>query len=479
VIAPLLIGVDVGTTRTKVAAFDLQGRMLAAAQRDGATRRPRPGWAEQDPDAWLAQVQDATLEVLAALPGAQVGAIGVCSQVNTHVFADADLRALQPAITWQDLRAADAATELSRAAGEAVAPSALLARARWLQARHPAVWSRTRWILSPKDYVNAHLTGSVATDPVSSYAIVEPGGGYRALDGLVAGVQRRLPPLGDLASVVGRTREGGRLPAGIPLAVATMDAWGGLYGSGAVRDGDAFELSGTSEVLGVLHRGGPGAEGVVAFPPYDGVHLVAGPTQAGGDALRWHAEVCGVAPAEVLARAARAPAGSEGVVFLPHLAGERAPVWDPDLRGTFLGLGAGHGQQHLSRALLEGVAYSARHVLETLEAATGAPVPRLAITGGAAASDLWCQIKADILDRPLVRLAVLDSGVLGAALMGGAAAGLLDDLRSAARALVHPQRTFEPQGADRAVLDAGYATYRAAQAALAPVYRRRAGSAAD
>src|SRR5207249_973135 len=157
--------------------------------------------------------------------------------------------------------------------------------------------------------------------------------------------------------------------------------------------------------------------GVVTFPPIDGAYLHAGPTQAGGDALRWFADLHALDLETVLASAAAAPPGSLGLVFLPYLAGERAPLWDADARGIFFGLSSGHSRAHEARAVLEGVAFSARHLLEILETAARLHVDALASSGGGARSDLWCQIKANVLNREIRRLRVLHSGVLGAALM--------------------------------------------------------------
>jgi xylulokinase len=250
-----------------------------------------------------------------------------------------------------------------------------------------------------------------------------------------------------------------------------MDAWGNLFGSG-VRRGEGMHVAGTSEVIAVLAGPeAPGAPGVIRFPPGpDGTTLLAGPTQAGGDALRWHAAAHGMGIDEALAEAAGVVPGAGGLLFLPHLAGERAPLWDADLRGAILGLGVEHTRAHVGRAVLEGVALSARHVLDAVGAAAGGPPPALRLSGGGARSPLWCQLKADALDLPLERLRVRDTGVLGAALLGASAAGLLGDPAAEAHRLVAVERLFEP-GPDAPRMAELYAAYREAQEALAPVQR--------
>ena len=477
----LLAGLDVGTTKAKGALFDPAGAPVAQAERGYPLHRPRPGWAEQDPEDWWAAV-DAILGELGAAAdavGRPIAALGIVSQVNTHVFADAAGRALAPAITWQDGRCAAVAAELDAGLSPAdrqelwggpftVDASYLPSRVGWMARERPEVLEATRWVLSPKDHVIQRLTGEVGSDPISSVGLAGADGRYlEGLDRVVAGVSGLLPPLRDPADRAGAVRPG-TAPGfdGCPVATGTMDAWGNLHGSG-IRVGEGMHVAGTSEVIALLAgRQAPGAPGVIRFPPLaGGATLFAGPTQAGGDALRWHAAAHGLGVAEVLEEAARVEAGAGGLVFLPHLAGERAPLWDADLRAVLLGLGLEHTRAHLSRAVLEGVALSARHLLEAVGAAAGVRPASLRLSGGGAASDLWCQIKADAMGIALERLRVRDTGVLGAALLGAVAAGLLEDVGADAHALVSVERVFEP-GPAAARMDALYGVYREAQAAL-------------
>ncbi len=481
---PLLLGVDVGTSQVKAAAFDLAGRERGRGAVSYRTHRPRPGWVEQDPDTWWAAVREALAQVRAKAPLGDVAAMGVCGQVNTHVLADERGRALHPAITWQDQRCAEVATALDASLSDerrrelwggpfTVDASFALARAAWLRDEAPAAFAAARWLLLPKDLVNLRLTGEVGADPISAVGLVGRQRGYgEGILALVPEAAGLLAPLRAPTEVLGGVvAEDVGLPLGLPVVTATMDAWGNLHGSGVRRAGEGMEVAGTSEILGVLAEGGPGARGVVSFPPVGGLRLHAGPTQAGGDALRWFASAQGAGLEEILARASRAPAGSDGALFLPHLAGERAPLWDPDLRGAFLGLGLDHGPEHLARAVLEGVAFSARHVLETVDVAAGVVAADLVASGGAARSDLWCQIKADALGRRLHRARVLDTGVLGAAMIAGVGAGLLADLDEAAQRMVHVDRVFAPDPEPARRLDELYAVYRSLHPALAGAHR--------
>ena len=210
--------------------------------------------------------------------------------------------------------------------------------------------------------------------------------------------------------------------------------------------------------------------GVISFAPVGGIHVHAGPTQAGGDALQWTARVLGTTPQKVLEAAAEGLADPQPVVFLPYLAGERAPLWDPTARGTFLGVGISTGSRHLALAVLEGVAFAARHLLEACEHAAGIPATSLRLSGGAARSVTWNAIKASAHGRPVSVMATLDSAVLGAALMGMVAARLQPDLTTAAERYAAIATVIDPEPTMRTRLDDLYAIYRDAYPALKPLF---------
>ncbi len=455
---PELVGVDLGTTALKAGLFDLEGNLLATAESSYEISRPRPDRAEQDPEAWL-RALDGVLGELGGAPAA----IGICSQVNTHVFVDESGAPLRPAIVWQDQRSAEVASELD------VPASFLPARAEWVRREEPEVWERTRYVLSPKDFVTLRLCGAAATDPISSFDVVDDSGAYDpAVLALVDGLEQRLPALEQIDAPIGVA------PDGAVVVTGTMDAWGNVYGSGLVEHGQAMEVAGTSEILGVLSRERHPTPGVVSFLAVDGLHLHAGPTQAGGAALAWFAATVGRSIAELLELAAQARPGADGLLFLPHLLGERAPLWDSDVRGAFVGLGSDHSLAHLSRAVLEGVGYSARHLLEELEKAGAVETETLQSSGGGSQSDLWCQIKADVLDRSIARVRVRHSGCLGAALMAASGAGLVGSVREAAQEVVRIEREFEP-GTARSLYDELYRVYRDIYLALKPTHAVLAG----
>lgn len=478
-----LLGIDLGTTSVKAAVFAPDGARLGGATRRHPTHRPAPGHAEQHADDWWSGVTGVLADLGAAGVLRDLAGVGLCSQVNTHLVTDAAGVPLHPAITWQDGRCAAVAATLTdrpappdrarvRGGLGTVDASHPAARAAWFAAHRPQVWARAERLLAPKDWLMQRLTGTAVADPLSSVGLVGPDGTYPEwLDLLVPGLSGRLPPLADPATVAGHTTGAGGLPAGLPVAVGTMDAWSALLGGGVAAPGDAIDVAGTSEVLAMAADPGGGAPGVVAFPPWRGLHVHAGPTQAGGDALTWAAAALGGTVPELLDLAATAAPGAGGALFLPQLAGERAPLWDPQLRGHWLGATFGTGRAELARAVLEGVAHAARHVLGPLEDAAGRQATALAACGGGANSDLWCQVKADVLGRPLRRTAERDAGVLGAALIAGLAVGAGASVGELVARMVRVEREFVPDPRVRDELDDAHGRYRAAQQALAPLFR--------
>ena len=482
---PLLVGIDVGTTSVKASLFDESGAALRTFANAYPMMRPAPGLAEQDPSDWTSRVDAALSQLSDDLPQGAIAGVGLTSQVNTHVFVGEDGVPLMPAITWQDGRAAAEAAELDAlvsteerigwwGAPLPIDASHPLARALWLKRHRPDLWARTRWLMAPKDYCILKLTGEATADPMTAFGIIDQSLGYvsRLLD-LVPGVADRLPPLGGFTQTAGRIRPG--LPlAGVPMVTGTMDAWAGLIGTGMLRDGECMYLSGTSEIVGLVSSTRHPAAGVVAFPTCEGITLHAGPTQAGGASLAWLSNLTGRVPSDLSALVAAGDPHRPTPLFLPHLQGERAPIWDIGARGAFVGLDGSMGPADLTRAVFEGVASSVRWLLEALEASAGRAATSFSMAGGGAASDPWCQIRADMLGRPIRRLKTLDAGVLGAAVLAGVGAGCFSSIGEAAGRLVVTDRLFEPDPSRRARMDFLYGEYRALYTALKPFNAARA-----
>jgi xylulokinase len=473
-----LIGIDVGTTATKAVLIDLNGRRLADFGRPHPMRRPEPGAAEQEPRDWMTGVLEAlgAFEADHDLRGLQ--GIGICSQVNTHVFVDADGNPVRPAITWQDTRAAaDAAGLDAKVTAEQkliwfgapipIDASHALARIAWLKRVERPAYDRTRHVLLPKDYCVLQLTGAVASDPVSAVGLVGRRGYVLRLLDLVPGATERMPELFPFTHVAGQVGPG--LPcAGAPVTVGTMDAWGGMFGTGVIADGDAMYQSGTSEIPGIVSSAVHPTPGVIVFPPHEGITLHAAPTQAGGGALAWLGNVMGKTPAQLSSLAERVPTSDAVPAFLPHLQGERAPLWDSSSRGVFARIDGRAGPGEMARAVMEGVAFSVALAFEALQMSAGIALGTANIGGGGARSDVWCQIRADALGFALRRTAVPEAAALGAAILAGVGSGALPSLREAIAKLVKFDRTFEPDDQTAGYYADKLEKYRELYAALKP-----------
>jgi len=465
-----LIGIDVGTTSVKATLFEATGKARKHFSNAYATMRPAPGFVEQDPSDWTSRVFAAMDSLAGDLPKGAVAGVGLCSQVNTHVFVDENGEALLPAITWQDGRCAEDARELDLlvapeqrlkwwGAPLPIDASHMLSRMAWVKRTHPGVWRKTRWVMAPKDFCIFRLTGEATADPMSAFGVIDQTLAYiPELLALVPGAAERLPSLRGLTSPIGCVRDG--LPgAGLSMVTATMDAWAGMLGAGAVRDGDAAYLSGTSEVGAIVSRQRIPTPGVIAFPDCEGITLHAGPTQAGGASVAWLSALLGRSAEDISALAAASDTTRRAPAFLPHLQGERAPLWDIEARASFSGLDASMGPPEMARAVLEGVAYSVRLLFGALEESSGCRAERLHHAGGGARSDVWCQIRADILDRAIERKVGLDSGVIGAAMLAGVGTGVFASISEAAANLVRSDRIFEPDATRKAFYDEGFARY--------------------
>jgi len=478
------LGFDVGTTAVKAGLLWLDGdEPMSVVSRPYPSSRPQAGWVEQDPADWLDAMAACWTELQAAAGPMVLRAVGICSQVNTHVFTDADLQPLRPAITWQDTRAAAEAAELDAAVVArrnelwggpfTIDASFSLSRLAWLARHEPKARAAVRWLLQPKDYCVAVLTKNVTTDAISPVGLVDADERY--IPGVVALVDdaaELLPPLHVFHEPAGGAREDNPvgIPAGTPVAVGTMDAWGSVYGAGLARAGRGMDVAGTSEIIAVASQRTVPTKGVISFPPVRGVHVHAAPTQAGGAALDWVARSFSLTVPQALTLAEEARRDPQPIVFLPHLAGERAPHWNPDARGVFLGLTTSTEARHMVLAVLEGVAFSVRQNLVECEAAAGREASELRLCGGGARSPLWNQLKANTLGRPVQVLETFDAGVLGAALMGMVAAGITDDLETLAEERVRVRGPIDPEQDEQTRLEHLYGIYAETYQALEPVF---------
>jgi len=459
-VTQVVLGLDLGTSEAKAILVGLDGTLVGLGRAPIRTELGQDGRAEQDPRDWWRACASAVRAIEPAGEGdgerPDIVAIGIVGQGPTLAVVDEDARPLRFAITWQDRRIGGGGF-------------GLLPKIEWLAREDPDAAAEARWLLSSWDALGLWLTGEAGQTLQAHESAIAP----EALE--AAGVRpsqvpQPLPfgqPLGWL-----RAEAAGALGLrpGIPVMAGVNDGTGSMLGAGLRLPGDAVDTGGTSGGIGIYTDRAVEVPGLFVAPaPLPGRWVVGGAMAATGAAVDWFREVSGSAWStdELVAAAAAVPAGANGVVFLPYLAGERAPVFDEQARGAFVGLTLGHGRADLARAVLEAAAFSLRHVAEPLVEA-GAPLRELRLAGRPSHDDTWARIKADVLGVPVAIPAIESTAVLGAAILAAAGSGLHPDLEAAVTAMTTVERRIEPDPSVRAVYDARFAVYRSLYPALAP-----------
>ena len=468
-----VLAIDLGTTEVKAGLVGIDGRLLGIARAGYATDAdPASGRAEQDPEAWWGAIGLAVRE-LVRLDVGEVCAIGIDGHGPTLVAVDADGRATHPAIIWQDTRSTAEQAELATATGLHGWSLAGLPAALWLERNRRDAAAATRWYLATWDAIALRLTGRATTSLVEGQPF--PDAAALASVGLpaikVPEAIRAGTVVGELLPAAARALD---LRSGIPVVAGIVDAWASFHGAGLTRPGDAMDPGGSAGGFGVYWDRPldvPGSFSTIA--PLPGLYSVGGAMAATGRALDWYRlDVLGggVTTERLIEEAGTIAPGADGVVFLPYLAGERSPLWDPSARGAFAGLALGHGRAHLTRAILEASAFAIRHVAESILAA-GAEVRTMRVCGGPARSETWNQIKADVTGFTVEVPAVLETAVAGSAMVGATAVGAWPDLPAAIRGMTRITQRLEPQDASRSRYDATYDAYRRLHPAIAPIIR--------
>jgi xylulokinase len=474
-VAPCVLACDLGGSSFRAALVDADGRILHLHTTPLPTPAEQNGISEADPGVWW-QVFIETVSRLAAAPAfAGVAAIAISAFTRTQILLDHTGQPLRPAILWRDTRAADDLPALLARLPDHPETAEInafhpLARLFWLSRAEPHSLARAACVVEPKDVLNLALTGRVVIDRISGARLIAAQPLFAAA-GLNPGL---VPPAVAPTDSIGPVRPGlpGALAGlvGLPVLAMATDTWASVLGLGALRPGLAYNLSGTTEVLGLIHSAPAHAPGLITIAWGEGLFQIGGPSQTGADSLAWLSRLIGHDVADLAELLAR-PRDAQPVLFLPYLQGERVPYWDPSLRGAFLGLNRRHGPADLAHAVLEGVACLNRIVLEAAERAAGVTAREIRFGGGGAASAAWCQTKADLLNRPVVVADSAEPGLTGAAIVAFTRLSRFADLAAAQAAMARERARFHPRPAQVAAGDALFTRFRAAEAALAPISR--------
>jgi len=487
------LGIDIGTGGSRALLIDDAGEVRAgctAPHEDMIMQRPL--WAEQRPENWWEAAVAAIRGVLAeaGVAGREIRGIGLSGQMHGLVLLDGSGAVIRPSLIWCDQRSQRQVDGVNAKIGrekvlECIANPVLtgftLPKLLWVRDNEPANFERARKMLLPKDYVRYRLTGEYATEVSDAsgtavYDVVNRRWSFEMMDGL--GLDRGLlPECRESVEVSGQitpqVAELTGLAAGTPVVGGGGDQASSAVGNGIVEPGIVSCTLGTSGVV-FAHME------KVAYDPAGRVHTfchavpgkwhVMGVTQGAGLSLQWFRNQLapGAAYDALMAEAAHAPAGAQGLFWLPYLMGERTPHLDAAARGGWIGLTASHTRADLIRALVEGVSYSQRDCLEIIEA-LGVPVASVRASGGGAKSPFWRQLLASVLDRRVVTLRTQEGSAYGAALlaMSGTGGGTVEEV---CRTAIREVDSIAPCAPDAAEYARGHRVYQALYPALKNIY---------
>ncbi|MCA9029392.1 MAG: xylulokinase [Planctomycetaceae bacterium] len=501
----VFLGIDIGTSGTKTLAIGSNGEILASASYEYPLSSPEPGWAEQDPlDWWKASVETVKAVIAKAnIAPESVKGIGLSGQMHGSVFLDAAHNVIRPALLWNDQRTAAECQEIENRAGgrdeliKLVANPALTGftapKILWLRNHEPQNYERLVQVLLPKDYVRFRLTGEFATE-------VSDASGTLLLDvanrqwsstllekleldaSLLPKVYESVEVSGTLSSAAA---EALGLPKGIPVVGGGGDQAAGAVGNGIVSRGAISATMGTS---GVVFAHSDEVQIDAAGRVHTFCHAVPGKWHvmgvvlSAGGSFQWYrnqlgdmevatARAMGIDPYLLLsAEAEQAPAGSEGLYFLPYLTGERTPHADPDARAAWIGLSLRHGKRHMARSVLEGATYAMRDCLEIIRE-MNIPVEEIRLSGGGARGAFWRQLQADIYGQSVVTINAHEGPAYGVALLAATGTGAYSSIEEACAATIQMVSETKANAENVATYNRHYPQYGSLYRSLAGNFR--------
>lgn len=491
---PAVIGIDIGTTSTIGILIDLPDRIVAVASRPVDLISLHPGWAEEDPEQWWRNTCALTRELLEKAPELRgtLAGIGVAGMVPAVVLMDGEGRVLRRSIQQSDGRCTAEVEALAqevdasiflRRTGNGINQQIVAAKLRWVERHEPEVFARISTVFGSYDFINWKLSGArmIEHNWALEAGFVDLADGRVAPDLVaLAGIPAAaLPPIAESHCLIGHVTavaaaESG-LPQGLPVVAGAADHVASAYAAGVVAEGDVLlKFGGAGDILIAADMAQPDARLFLDRHVIPGRFMPNGCMAATGAMLNWIVSGFAAGAAEgaenphaaMDALAAGIPAGSDGVVVLPYLLGEKSPIHDPMARGTITGLSLNHGPAHLWRAALEGVGYAFLHHIEVFRE-LGYPVTRLLASDGGARSLVWVQIVADIIQMPIQRLDRHPGSCLGAAWVAAIGTGASSDWAGAST-LVRYGDVVVPNPAHAAVYRRGYEQFRELYRRLAP-----------
>jgi xylulokinase len=486
---PYLIGLDIGTTSTIGILIDADGGTLAIESRPVTLYADHANWSEEDPAQWWENCGEICRALLAknGVAAADIAGVGVTGMLPTVILLDEVGKPLRRSIQQNDARATQQLTAFRQGmseerflglSGTGYSQQLVGPKLMWLRENEPQAFARARQVVGASDYITSRLCGSIQVEHnwalESGFVDVSTGQYHAELVALCGIDANLLAPIRESHAIVGAiTDEAARhtgLKAGTPVVAGCADHVASAFVCGAARNGDlVLKFGGAGDIL--LSSDKPVADRrlFLDYHIVPGLYFPNGCMASSGSFLNWvianwaggelvQAKEAGISIHQWLDRRTADIAADSGVLFLPYMLGEKTPLNDPFARGTLVGLGLNHDIRHVWRAALEGVVFGFRHHVETFEE-LGLNITRVFAADGGAASDLWLQIAADAIGRPVSRIERHPGSSLGAAFVAGMGVGAFTDWSGIAR-YVGPGRIFEPNVGNRAALDKKYQLWR-------------------
>ena len=476
----ILLSIDIGTSACKTIAFDPEGTVLASETVAYATDYPHPDWAQQNPDDWWQATCSAIRRITAVVDPSSIACVGIDGQSWSAVAVDAEGRVLCPTPIWTDTRSRQECEDMRRLMPEEdwfqldmnpLQPGYTLPKILWYRRHLPDVYQKTRWILQSNSFIVYRLTGQATQDLSQGYGLhcFRMRSGTWDLEsleklGIPASLLPELLPSSAIAGQVtpAAAADTGLLP-GTPVIAGGLDAACATLGVGVIHPGETQEQGGQSGGMSLCVdqcTGDPRL--ILGYHVVPGQWLLQGGTTGGGGALKWLRQtICPELSFEEMSDLAQTVApGSDGLLFLPYLRGERSPLWNPDAKGVFFGLTYTHTRAHMIRAVLEGVAFALEHNLR-VAAEAGAEVSEMNAMGGASNSALWTQIKADVTGKVIHVPGSDTATTLGAAILAGVGSGIYGSYREAVERTVSVRKTYTPDPEKHAVYQKNMELYLA------------------
>ena len=493
------LGIDIGTSGTKTIVVDEEGRITGSAMREYPLSQPQPGWAEQDPEDWWQATKETIADTVSTIDPASVQGIGLSGQMHGLVLLDERGQVLRPSIIWCDQRTGEQVEtirtdfgeeRLKRISGNPPVSGFTLAKLLWVKEQEPEIYAKIAHILLPKDYIRYRLTGDFATE-------VSDASGMQLID-----IEKRdwspeicrafdieeswLPWLYESQEVTGHVSDDLATAWGLgrtAVVGGAGDQAAGAVGNGIVEEGVVSVTLGTSGVVFTTTDG-------IKQDPEGRMHSFChalpgkwhnmGVTQGAGLSLSWYRDQFGGCLRDLdperdpydlmMSLAQEAEPGSDGLLYLPYMMGERTPHLDPDARAVFFGLSARHTQKEIIRSLVEGVTYSLKDSLELFSDMDIRPT-KVRVSGGGAKSPFWRQLLADAFGLSVVQTNSEEGPAYGVAILAMVGTGLYERVEDACDALIRETTQVEPEEANRPVYERYYQVYCSLYPALKERYQ--------